>query len=394
MPRRPPKTSALADGTLRAVSSQKLSGRPALLRAKRVVVKIGTNALTNSTGRFHRPHFERLAGELLALAEGRELVIVSSGAIALGVERLGLAMKPKDIPGKQACAAVGQSRLMRAWEEALTPRLVAQVLLTHSDVQDRRRYLNARHALERLIADQVVPVINENDTVSVDEIKFGDNDTLAGLVAGLVSADALVILSDVDGLYDADPRKHPEARRIDTVETVTRAMLAAAGGAGTSVGTGGMITKLRAAQQVTELGVRCVIAAGERPGTLARVFAGEPEGTLFEPQLSRRDARTGWIAHALKPKGALVVDAGAASAVKDRKKSLLPSGIREVRGNFSHGDPVDLCDEAGEVFARGLVAYGADELRKLAGKRTTQIEAELGYRGLDEAVHRDDLAML
>jgi glutamate 5-kinase len=370
------------------------TGRAALERAKRVVVKIGTNALTNTTGRFHRPHFERLASELLTLAKTRELVIVSSGAIALGVERLGLAAKPKDIPGKQACAAVGQSRLMRAWEEALSPRLVAQVLLTHSDVQDRRRYLNARHALERLIADGVVPVINENDTVSVDEIKFGDNDTLAGLVAGLVGADALVILSDVDGLYDADPRSNPAAKLISRVEVVTRAMLASAGGSGSSVGTGGMATKLRAAQKVTELGVRCVIAAGQQPGTLTRVFDGEEVGTLFEPQEGRRHARTAWIAHALKAKGTLVVDDGARNAVIERKKSLLPSGIREVKGNFSHGDPVDLSDESGEVFARGLVAYGADELRKLAGKRTTQIEAALGYRGLDEAVHRDDLAML
>jgi glutamate 5-kinase len=376
------------------VAERRRTGREALAHAKRVVVKIGTNALTNATGRFHRPHFERLAKELLAVAKERELVIVSSGAIALGVERLGLPAKPKDIPGKQACAAVGQSRLMRAWEEALDPRLVAQVLLTHSDVQDRRRYLNARHALERLIADGVVPVINENDTVSVDEIKFGDNDTLAGLVAGLVSADALVVLSDVDGLYDADPRTSPRAQLIPRVDGVTRAMLAAAGGSGSSVGTGGMATKLRAAQRVTELGLRCVIAAGQRPGTLTRVFAGEEEGTLFEPQPGRRDARTAWIAHALKAKGTLVVDQGARTAVVERKKSLLPSGVREVRGNFSHGDPVDLADEQGEIFARGLAAYPADELRKLVGKKSAQIEATLGYRGLDEAVHRDDLAVL
>ncbi|MBL8912468.1 MAG: glutamate 5-kinase [Archangium sp.] len=369
-------------------------GRAALADAKRVVVKIGTNALTNATGRFHRPHFARLANELLSISKDRELVIVSSGAIALGVERLKLSAKPKDIPGKQACAAVGQSRLMRAWEEALDPRLVAQVLLTHSDVQDRRRYLNARHALERLIADDVVPVINENDTVSVDEIKFGDNDTLAGLVAGLVSADALVILSDVDGLYDADPRNNPDAQLISTVESVTRTMLAAAGGSGSAVGTGGMATKLRAAQKVTELGVVCVIAAGQRPGTLTRVFDGEEEGTLFEAQPGRRDARTAWIAHALKAKGTVRVDAGARAAVENKGKSLLPSGIRGVDGNFSHGDPVDLTDEAGEVFARGLVAYGADELRRLMGKRTREIEATLGYRGLDEAIHRDDLALL
>ena len=379
-----------------AVSRQQAEqkGRAALEKAHRIVVKIGTNALTNATGRFHRPHFQRLADELVSLAKTRELIIVSSGAIALGVERLGLPAKPKDIPGKQACAAVGQSRLMRAWEEAMDPRLVAQVLLTHSDVQDRRRYLNARHALERLIAERVIPVINENDTVSVDEIKFGDNDTLAGLVAGLVSADALVVLSDVDGLYDADPRKNPDAQLISTVHEVTRAMLSAAGGSGSAVGTGGMATKLRAAQKVTELGIRCVIAAGQKPGTLTRVFDGEVEGTLFEPTPGRRDARTAWIAHALKPKGTVVVDAGARAAVVGKGKSLLPSGIREVEGNFSHGDPVDLRESGGDVFARGLAAYGADELRRIAGKRTRDIEATLGYRGMEEAIHRDDLAIL
>jgi glutamate 5-kinase len=370
------------------------TGRDALQQAKRVVVKIGTNALTHATGKFHRPHFEKLAKELLALGESRELVIVSSGAIALGVERLGLPAKPKDIPGKQACAAVGQSRLMRAWEEALSPRVVAQVLLTHSDVQDRRRYLNARHTLERLLAHEVVPVINENDTVSVDEIKFGDNDTLAGLVTGLVSADVLVILSDVDGLYDADPRTNPQARRIPLVEQVTPAMLKAAGGSGSAVGTGGMATKLRAAARVTELGHRCVIAEGHRSGALTALFDGADLGTVFEPTSTPRDARAAWIAHALKPKGALLVDEGAKAAVLERKKSLLPSGVREVRGSFAHGDPVDVCGADERPFARGLVAYAADDLRRIAGLKTSQIEGALGWRGLDEAVHRDDLVVL
>jgi len=377
------------------VATSPKTGREALPRARRVVVKIGTNALTRSTGRVHRPHLERLGAQLLTIAEGRELVVVSSGAIALGVERLKLQERPTDIPGKQACAAVGQSRLMRAWEEVLEPRVVAQVLLTHSDVQDRRRYLNARHALERLLHDGVVPIINENDTVSVDEIKFGDNDTLAGLVAGLVGADLLVILSDVAGLYDADPRANPEARLVTEVRGVDPALLAAAGGAGTSAGTGGMATKLRAALAVTELGARCVIAAGHEPEVLPRVLAGEAVGTLFEPdQASPRHARTAWIAHALKARGTLVVDAGARDAVVGRKKSLLPSGIRRVDGNFSQGDPVDLTTAEGGVFARGLAAYGADELRRLAGCRSSQIEGRLGYRGLDEAVHRDDLAVL
>lgn len=370
------------------------TGRRALRHARRVVVKIGTNALTHETGHFSRAHFDALAQALSTLAETRQVVVVSSGAIALGVERLGLKEKPKDMPGKQACAAVGQSRLMRAWEEALAPRVVAQVLLTHADVQDRRRYLNARHALERLLHEGAVPVINENDTVSVDEIKFGDNDTLAGLVAGLVSADALVILSDVDGLYDADPRSHPDAALLPEVHEVTQAMLASAGGAGSAVGTGGMATKLRSAARAMELGIRTVIARGEAPDTLARVFSGETVGTLFEPRATRLDARAAWIAHALKPKGALTVDAGAQAAVQHKKKSLLPSGITAVEGDFSHGDPVDLRGPDGVVFARGLAAYGADELRRLAGRQSSLIEATLGYRGLDEAVHRDDLALL
>jgi glutamate 5-kinase len=373
-----------------------LSGRDAVRAARRVVVKIGTNALTNATGRFNRAHFEALSEDLLWAARDRELVVVSSGAVALGVERLGLPAKPKDIPGKQACAAVGQSRLMQAYEEAFgrAERRVAQVLLTHGDVQDRRRYLNVKHALERLIEANVVPIINENDTVSVDELKFGDNDTLAGLVAGGVEADALIILSDVEGLYTADPRKHPEAQLLTQVEAVTPELLGSAGGSGSQVGTGGMATKIRAAARVTELGVRCVITSGAVPGRLRAVLAGERVGTLFETTGSRRSARTAWIAHALKPKGRLLVDAGARDAVVVAKRSLLPSGLRSVEGEFGRGDPVDLVDVQGEVFARGLSAYDAGELRRIAGLKSADIEGVLGYRYLDEAVHRDDLAVL
>ncbi|WNG55284.1 glutamate 5-kinase [Archangium gephyra] len=372
------------------------SGRNAVRAARRVVVKIGTNALTNATGRFNRAHFEALGEDLLWAAQGRELVVVSSGAIALGVERLGLPARPKDIPGKQACAAVGQSRLMQAYEEAFgkADRRVAQVLLTHGDVQDRRRYLNVKHALERLIGAGVVPVINENDTVSVDELKFGDNDTLAGLVAGVVEADVLVVLSDVEGLFTADPRKDPDARLLSQVDAVTPELLALAGGSGSLVGTGGMATKIRAAARVTELGVRCLITSGAVPGRLRSVLSGEPVGTLFETSGSRRSARMAWIAHALKPKGKLIVDPGAREAVVTSKRSLLPSGIRLVEGDFGRGDPVDLVDEQGQVFARGLSSYDDGELRKIAGLKSADIESVLGYRYLDEAVHRDDLAVL
>ncbi|ATB36535.1 glutamate 5-kinase [Cystobacter fuscus] len=364
--------------------------------ARRVVVKIGTNALTHATGRFNRAHFDALSEDLLWAAQGRELVVVSSGAIALGVERLGLPARPKDIPGKQACAAVGQSRLMRAYEEAFdrAQRRVAQILLTHGDVQDRRRYLNVKHALERLLEAQVVPIINENDTVSVDELKFGDNDTLAGLVAGGVEADALIILSDVEGLFTADPRKNPDARMLPQVDAVTPELLALAGGSGSQVGTGGMTTKVRAAARAAESGVRCVITSGAVPGRLRAVLSGEPVGTLFESSGSRRSARTAWIAHALKPKGRLLVDAGAREAVTVGKRSLLPSGIRSVEGDFGRGDPVDLVDAQGQVFARGLSAYDDGELRRIAGLKSSDIESVLGYRYLDEAVHRDDLAVL
>ncbi|PTL83637.1 glutamate 5-kinase [Vitiosangium sp. GDMCC 1.1324] len=373
-----------------------LSGRDAVRAARRVVVKIGTNALTNATGRFNRAHFEALSEDLLWAAQGRDLVVVSSGAIALGVERLGLPARPKDIPGKQACAAVGQSRLMQAYEEAFgrEDRRVAQVLLTHGDVQDRRRYLNVKHALERLIEARVVPVINENDTVSVDELKFGDNDTLAGLVAGVVEADALIVLSDVEGLFTADPRKNPDARLLPQVDAVTPELLALAGGSGSQVGTGGMSTKIRAAARVTELGIRCVITSGATPGRLRSVLSGEPVGTLFETPGTRRNARMAWIAHALKPKGRLIVDKGAREAVVTSKRSLLPSGIRSVEGDFGRGDPVDLVDEQGQVFARGLSSYDDGELRRIAGLKSTDIESVLGYRYLDEAVHRDDLAVL
>nr|WP_253910448.1 glutamate 5-kinase [Pyxidicoccus fallax] len=364
--------------------------------ARRVVVKIGTNALTNATGRFNRTHFDALGRDLLWAAQGRELVVVSSGAIALGVERLGLPGRPKDIPGKQACAAVGQSRLMQAYEETFSGagRAVAQVLLTHEDVQDRRRYLNVKHALERLLAAGVVPVINENDTVSVDELKFGDNDTLAGLVAGVVEAEALVLLSDVEGLYTGDPRRDETAELMLAVERVTPEVLALAGGTTSGVGTGGMATKVRAAARATESGIRCVITSGAVPGRLRAVLEGERVGTLFEPTGNRRSARAAWIAHALRPRGKLTVDAGAREAIVTGKRSLLPSGVRGVEGDFGRGDPVDLADESGAVFARGLATYEAAELRRIAGRRTADIEAVLGYRYLDEAVHRDDLAVL
>lgn len=322
--------------------------------------------------------------------------MVSSGAIALGVERLKLPSRPKDIPGKQACAAVGQSRLMQAYEEAFgrAQKVVAQVLLTHDDVQDRRRYLNAKHALARLISQQVVPIINENDTVSVDEIKFGDNDTLAGWVAGLVEADALIILSDVDGIFEEDPRKNPDARRMPLLNGISEEVLARATGTVSGLGQGGMATKVRAVARASEMGVRSVITSGNLPGRLREALSGADVGTLIEPLANRRHSRWVWIAHALRPQGRIVVDEGARRAVVGQKASLLPSGILKVEGQFTEGDPVELVDASGTPFGRGLCAYGAEDLRKIAGKKSTDIESLLGYRVLDEAIHRDDLAVL
>jgi glutamate 5-kinase len=368
----------------------------AISLARRVVVKIGTGVLTDGRGRFDAIHFARLTADLADAARGRELVVVSSGAIALGVERLGLPSRPRDIPGKQAAAAVGQSILMHRYESALGPAgfTTAQVLLTHDDLAHRQRYLNARRALERLLAQGVVPIINENDTVSVDELKFGDNDTLAGLVVGLLGADLLVMLSDVDGLMTADPRSVPDARKIETVAKVTAEVEKLAGGSGSGLGTGGMLTKVRAARRACQAGARAVIGPGKRAGALAAILAGEGVGTTFAAEATVLSSRKRWMAHALKPKGELRVDEGARRAVTERKRSLLPSGVREVLGSFKLGDPVDIADLAGAVFARGLAGYSAEEIRCIRGRKSTEIEALLGYKFLDEVVHRDDLVEL
>jgi glutamate 5-kinase len=271
---------------------------------------------------------------------------------------------------------------------------VAQVLLTHSDIADRQRYLNARRALAVLLAEGAVPIVNENDTVAVEEIRFGDNDTLAGLVVSVVDADLLVILSDVEGLYAHDPKRHPGGRPLAVVDRISPEILAAAGGAGSAVGTGGMVTKLRAAQRAAELGVPTVIASGRRRGVLLEVARGEEVGTLFRSHEDPLRGRRRWIAHALAPSGALRLDAGAVAAVVARKKSLLASGIREVVGEFAAGEAVELTGEDGAAVARGLTRYAASEIRKIAGRKSSEIERALGFKDSDEVVHRDDLVVL
>ena len=313
--------------------------------------------------------------------------------MALGIERLQLPSRPREMALKQAAAAAGQSRLMRLYDDAFEARglICAQVLLTHADIAHRGRYLNARRALGALVERGVVPVINENDTVSVEEIKFGDNDALAAMVVDLVEADLLVILTDAVGVCSADPRKHPDARRFSVIDRVTPAVEALAGDAGSEVGTGGMVTKLRAARRATEAGVPCAIIPGE-PRALQRLLDGEDVGTLILAQGERLRLRQRWMLD-LKARGELRVDDGARTALLEGKKSLLPSGVREVRGSFAQGDPVEIVSLDGHPFARGLAVYAADEVRRIAGLRSGEIEARLGYRLLDCVVHRDDLVV-
>jgi glutamate 5-kinase len=364
------------------------------------VIKIGSAVLAGPAGQTGAPTLDRerfagLCDDVAALAEGgaRLPVLVSSGAVALGVERLRLLTRPREMALKQAAAAAGQSRLMRLYDDAFEARglTCAQVLLTHADIAHRGRYLNARRALGALLERGVVPVINENDTVSVEEIKFGDNDALAAMVVDLVEADLLVILTDAGGVYSADPRRVPSAERLSVIDRVTPAVEALAGGSESDVGTGGMITKLRAARRASEAGVPCAIVPGE-PRVLLRLLAGDDVGTLVLPQGERRTLRQRWMLD-LKSRGELRVDDGARLAVLEGKKSLLPSGVREVRGSFAQGDPVEIVSLDGRPFARGLAVYGADEVRRIAGLRSAEIESRLGYRLLDCVVHRDDLVV-
>jgi glutamate 5-kinase len=372
--------------------------RTRLPRAKRLVVKVGTGTLTDPGGRFDRPNCARLAAELAEAAGGRRVVLVSSGAVALGAERLGLVRtkgKPWDIPTKQACAAVGQPHLMAAWGEALAAhgRTVAQVLLTADDLASRKRFLNARRTLDRLLEEDVIPVVNENDTVAVEEIKVGDNDTLAALVAGCVEADLVAMLTDVEGLYDRNPAE-PGAALVREVARVTPEIERMAGGAGSERSVGGMATKVKAARRLSAQGVATALLSGRRPGALAALLRGEPEGTVFAPGAERLSSRKGWLAAAARGKGIILVDPGARRALVEQGRSLLPSGVKAVEGQFGVGDPVDIAVDRGRAFARGLAGYAADELRRIAGLKTSEIEGALGYKYLDEVVHRDDLVVL
>jgi len=364
-------------------------------RARRIVVKIGSALVAEGAG-INRARIAALAEVLAALQDqGKELVVVSSGAVALGCARLGWRPDGLSVHEKQAAAAVGQPHLMRAWHEALAAHGIesAQLLLTKDDLRHRRRWLNAVNTARTLLAHQVLPIVNENDTVVVEEIKFGDNDRLAALVALLVDADLLVILTDVDGLFSADPRKDPTAARIGLVARITPELMAAAGGPGARIGTGGMRTKLEAARVATTGGVACAIIDGKDPARLHRLLAGDDVGTLFVSAVDRMRRRQQWIAHALPVRGRLFVDEGAARALIERGASLLPVGVVRIEGGFDKGDCVEIVAPQG-LIARGLVNYSAEEARRIIGRPSQEIAAILGYADFASLVHRDNLVLL
>ncbi len=363
-----------------------------LADAPRIVVKVGSSLLVQR-GRLRRRWLDALARDVAAIRErGQAVAVVTSGAVGLGLRALD--HRVTELAHRQAAAAVGQVRLSEAYRSAFRRHgmEVAQVLVTPQDTEDRQRHLNARGTLEALLERGIVPVINENDTVAADEIKFGDNDRLAARVAQLMSAHLVILLSDVDGLYEADPRRHPEARHIPRVQAVTPVIEAMAGGTGTSLGTGGMASKLAAARIALGAGAHLVIASGVEPGSLGALREGRARGTWFTPSTEPLTARKAWIAATVRPRGTVVADAGALEAVR-RGRSLLAVGVRSVGGSFRRGDPVRLVGEDGEEAGVGLVNYDASEAGRVAGHRSQRLREILGYEGPEVLIHRDNLVL-
>ena len=369
--------------------------RTCLADVQRIVVKVGSSTISEGA-HLNEAALDGLVHDLaLVKQEGVEVILVTSGAIAAGWPQLGLKQRPHTLPHLQAAAAVGQIRLMAAYKDRFSNygQRAASMLLTRDDFSNRERYTRMNDTMRALLNFDVIPIINENDTVAVDEIKVGDNDTLSAYVTNLAQAQLLIILSDQAGFYTADPRHNPNSELIHTVTTISDEIWKAAGTAGTTDGTGGMVTKLRAAEIVTSSGEMMVMAHGREPLVVTRLLKGELLGTLFLPQ-SRISGRKRWIAYSRPPKGRLIVDNGARDALVQGGKSLLPAGIRRVEGNFDYSDTVSCLTENGAEFARGLVNYNAVDTAKLAGKHTKDIENILGYRDYDEIIHRDNLVLL
>ncbi|CBJ41945.1 glutamate 5-kinase [Ralstonia solanacearum] len=371
--------------------------RSLIADARRLVVKVGSSLVTNDGRGLDQAAIARWAAQIAALrGAGKEVVLVSSGAIAEGMQRLGWAKRPKEIHELQAAAAVGQMGLAQVYESEFARHGIrtAQVLLTHGDLADRERYLNARSTLLTLLSLGVVPIINENDTVVTDEIKFGDNDTLGALVTNLIEGDALIILTDQRGLYTADPRKNPDARFVDEAQAGASELEAMAGGAGSSIGKGGMLTKILAAKRAAKSGAHTVIASGREADVLARLAGGEAIGTQLRAPTGRMAARKQWMIDHLQLRGRVVLDAGAVDKLTAGGKSLLPIGVTEVQGEFARGEVISCVDMAGHEVARGLTNYSSAEARLIARKVSSEIEAVLGYVSAAELVHRDNLVLL
>lgn len=366
-------------------------------RVKRVVVKIGSNVLSHPDLTLDYSIFENLSSDISnAIDEGFKMVVVSSGAILAGMAKLEIKNRPRLIKQKQAVAAVGQSTLMNTYEKYFErfEKRVAQILLTDDDMSDRKRYINARNTIETLFCLDVLPIVNENDTVAIDEIKLGDNDTLSSVVSQMIEADLLIILSDIDGLYSADPNRFSDARFIPIVKNIDKSIYELAKESYTSIGTGGMLTKIKAAQGAVKSGTSTIIVNGRINGVVSRILKGEELGTLFIAEEEVLSSRKSWIAFTLKPRGSLIVDEGAYKALTENNKSLLASGIKKVNGAFDPGDPVSLLSPDGIEFARGLVNYSAEEIDRIKGIKSSFIEQILGYCISDEIIHRDNLAVI
>ncbi len=364
-------------------------------RAKRVVVKIGSNVLTQNNG-LNLKAIRSITRQICRLIDdGREVILVSSGAMASGVKKVGLPKRPDELPKRQAVAAVGQAGLIMEYEKSYGRyhKKVAQILLTSEDLTNRKRYLNARNTLYTLLAWQVVPIINENDTVSVEEIKLGDNDNLAAMITLLMEADILINLTDIEGLFNKDPRIHHDAELIPVVTTITKSTEQYASEIPGALGTGGMISKIRAARKVNSAGVPMVIAKGDKPNILIKLFSDGAQGTFFVPRKEKLASRKCWIAFSLKPHGAVKIDDGAANAILKNGKSLLPSGIVAVEEDFNIGAPVEFKNQKNEILGVGLANYSADDIRKIMGLKSKQIKAVLGHKAYDEVIHRDNLVI-
>ena len=374
------------------------ASREALQKAKRIVIKVGTSTITYANGKRNFSQIDRLAREISDLQnQGKEMILVTSGAVAVGVDRMGLPGKPKTIPGKQAAAAVGQGVLMHTYEKFFADygQIVAQVLITKTEAIDRHRYTNTRNTFMELMRQRVIPIVNENDVVALDELKIGDNDNMSALVAGIVDADLVIILSDVDGLYTANPQTHPDAVIVPEVVEITPEIEASAGGVGSARGTGGMATKIQAAKAATSSGIHLVIASGTEKNAIARVLQGEELGTLFVSRENRLQFRKRWLAFGAKIAGSIVVDDGCAKAIRKAGGcSILPAGVFAVQGEFLPGSTVSVIDKDAHELARGLVHYSSAELEQIKGCNSGEIANILGHKNFDEVIHRDDLVIL